>query len=171
MTSFREKLTSQLAAQEEELKKQLAFASEAAAAAETAVAAAMASETGGVRAAVAVAEPEAQAEVPSLLVPLDSTTYYSQIMGHKGLAVVKWAGKVCGPCKAVLPKVEQMAAEFGPQGVFFGRIWTTAANKALGQGLGVKTAPTFLVYKSGTKVAEVRGNHPEELRQAIEDHK
>lgn len=43
-------------------------------------------------------------------------------------------------------------------------------NKALGQKLDVKVAPTFFVYKNGEKVGSMTGAKAKELRELIESH-
>ena len=38
------------------------------------------------------------------------------------------------------------------------------------QDLGIRAMPTFLLFKNGTKVAEVVGANPKALKAAIENH-
>lgn len=116
------------------------------------------------------AEAAVVADAPaSLLKEIDSTTYQSFLEdAGDGVAVVKWTGKTCGPCKVMLPRVEAMAKEFSTAA--FAKIWTNATNKDLGKELGIRAAPTFLVYKAGQKVAEITGTKDDELRAAIESH-
>lgn len=145
MRQFRSSLSTQLTHHEAELKKGNVSASSA-----------------GAEVAVSTS---AEAD---LLEELHAANYHSKIEDSDGLVVVKWTGKTCGPCKMILPKVEDMAREFAA--VSFYKIFVNAANKDVGTSAGVRVAPTFLLFKGGEKVAEVVGAKEADLRAAIEEH-
>lgn len=43
-------------------------------------------------------------------------------------------------------------------------------NKALGQKLEIRVAPTFFLYKNGEKVGSMTGAQEQELRKLIAEH-
>ena len=61
----------------------------------------------------------------------------------------------CGPCKVLYPKYEALATET-PNTTFL-RFNCNADNKEKAKEVGIKAAPTFMFYKNGEKLGEVRG--------------
>ena len=57
----------------------------------------------------------------------------------------------CGPCKVMLPHLEQMAGELGDS-VRVVKFNCSKENKDLGKQLGIRVAPTFHLYKKSEKV-------------------
>ena len=76
---------------------------------------------------------------------------------------LRWAGSHlcmcgnrCGPCKMILPQLVEMAAELKDR-VSIVKFNCNKYNKDLGISLGIKVAPTFLLYKHGEQVASCSG--------------
>jgi thioredoxin 1 len=72
----------------------------------------------------------------------------------------------CGPCKLMLPKVIALSATYDD--VVFAKLDCNQDNKALAKELGVKTVPTFKIFKNAEVVAEIRGAKYDDLVSAIE---
>jgi thiol-disulfide isomerase/thioredoxin len=57
----------------------------------------------------------------------------------------------CGPCKVMLPLLEELAEELSGKADIV-KFNCNAKNKELGKTLNVKVAPTFHLYKNNNKV-------------------
>ena len=57
----------------------------------------------------------------------------------------------CGPCKLILPQLVEMAKELQGKAIL-AKFNCNKYNKELGISLGIKVAPTFLLYKDGEQV-------------------
>lgn len=139
MQQFRSGLSTQLEKHEEDLKRGVTTAA-----------------TSGATEVAVVSE--------SRMLEISSENYDETIAN--GVAVVMWTSKTCGPCKLMMPKLEAMAGELPD--VQFAKIWTSAVNKDLGKSLGIRAAPTFIVYKNGEKAGEVNGAKDQDLRNLID---
>ena len=60
----------------------------------------------------------------------------------------------CGPCKAIAPKIDHLAEEVSGLRIY--RV-DVDVNPDAAEALGVTAVPTFLLYKDGKIVGEVRG--------------
>lgn len=88
------------------------------------------------------------------------------------LTVVDFFTEWCGPCKLIAPEIERMAHEYGFDKVHFAKINCGQDNesKRLAIALGIKALPTFHIYKSGKKQAEMTGAKAANLRSLIDKH-
>ncbi len=70
-----------------------------------------------------------------------------------------WA-EWCGPCKALAPKLEEIATEFS------GKVKIIKVNVDENQGVpatyGVRGIPTMILFKGGKQVEQIVGNHPKD---------
>jgi thioredoxin 1 len=62
----------------------------------------------------------------------------------------------CGPCKAIAPIVEELAAEFDGKGAKVGKL-NVDDNGQLASNYGVMSIPTLMVFKGGVPVAQAVG--------------
>lgn len=86
------------------------------------------------------------------------------------LVVVDFYTDWCGPCKVMLPHLEQLSGELGDTAKVV-KFNCNKDNKEMGKELGIKVAPTFHLYKKSNKVAEISGAKIDELRALISKHK
>ncbi len=70
-----------------------------------------------------------------------------------------WA-EWCGPCRALAPKLEEIATEFS------GRLKVVKVDIDVNQNtptqFGVRGVPTLILFKDGKQVDQIVGNHPKE---------
>lgn len=79
-----------------------------------------------------------------------------------------WA-EWCGPCRALAPKLEEIATEFkGKMKVVKVNIDENPNSPAK---YGVRGIPTLILFKNGKNVDQIVGNHPKEnIVEVIQKH-
>jgi thioredoxin 1 len=70
-----------------------------------------------------------------------------------------WA-EWCGPCKALAPKLEEIATEYNGQLKVYKM--DIDQNQGTPTQYGVRGIPTMIVFKNGQQVDQIVGNHPKE---------
>jgi thioredoxin 1 len=83
------------------------------------------------------------------------------------LMVVDCFATWCGPCKVIAPQVVKFSEKY-PSARFYKLDVDEAADVA--GDLGIRAMPTFILFKNGTKVAEVVGANPKALETAIQNN-
>lgn len=73
---------------------------------------------------------------------------------HKPAAVIKFTASWCGPCQAIAPAVDTLAAQH--PGIACAEV-DIDKNQSLAQSYGVSAVPTFLFFSSGKIVQTVKG--------------
>lgn len=72
----------------------------------------------------------------------------------------------CGPCKAMVPILEQLAAEFKERGVAFFKVDSDQLPDLSSQQY-VSALPTFVIYRHGERIGHYVGANPKGLRDKI----
>jgi len=84
-----------------------------------------------------------------------------------GVVLVDFYADWCGPCQAMMPAVEELAAEYDGK-VNIVKV-NTDENQATAQKFAVMSIPTFKILKDGEEVGTVTGGvGKEKLQEAIE---
>lgn len=90
------------------------------------------------------------------MIVVDKDNYEAEVVNSDLPVVVDLWGPQCGPCLALLPQVEEMAAAFEGK-IKFCKL-NAAENRRLCMSLKVMGLPTFLFYKGGENVARLSSN-------------
>lgn len=72
---------------------------------------------------------------------------YNERINSSEIVIVDIKAEWCGPCKALSPILDQVAAEMGER-VLIGKL-DADLNSDICQELGVRNIPTLLFYKNG----------------------
>ena len=92
---------------------------------------------------------------------LSDPTFTEEIEKYPGVAVVDfWAGW-CGPCRAVAPIVEELAAAY--VGTIKVAKLDVDANSDTPQRYGIRSIPTLLFFRNGRVIDTVVGVLPKAL--------
>ena len=87
---------------------------------------------------------------------VDKENYEAEVTQSAMPVVVDLWGPQCGPCLALMPAVEQLAAEFEGK-VKFCKL-NVAENRRQAIALKVMGVPTILFYKGGEMVSRITGD-------------
>jgi thioredoxin 1 len=100
----------------------------------------------------------------------DKENFQEQVLDSKGLVIVDYWSDGCEPCKALMPDVEALAADYEGK-VVFGKLNTMKARR-LAISQRVLGLPTIILYKDGEKVGEVTKDdaNKEGIKNLIEAH-
>ena len=85
---------------------------------------------------------------------------FQKIIDSKTPVLVDFFAEWCGPCKAIAPVVEELAATY-KETVAVAKV-DIDQNPATPQKLGIKGIPTLILFKDGQVVDQIVGNVPKE---------
>jgi thioredoxin 1 len=98
----------------------------------------------------------------------DATFDAEVLQSDKPVLVDFWA-EWCGPCRALAPKLEEIANEL--QAKMKVVKLNIDDNPESPSRYGVRGIPTLILFKAGTKVEEIVGHHPKEnILAALSKH-
>ncbi len=86
-------------------------------------------------------------------------TFADEIEGADGLAIVDFWAAWCQPCRFIAPIIEQLAEEYGDQGLTVGKM-DVDQNLSVPSRFGVRSIPSVLFFKGGEHVDTVVGAVP-----------
>ena len=71
---------------------------------------------------------------------------FEQVRNHEGVSLLDFYADWCGPCRMVLPLIDEIASE--RQDLLVGKI-NVSDNPELAREFGVMSIPTLIVMKNG----------------------
>ena len=102
------------------------------------------------------------------IVNIGDAQFEEEVMEAEELVMVDFWAEWCGPCKALGPKLEEIAQEKSDLKIVKINI---DQNKETAQKFGVRSIPTMIFFKGGKDVETLAGNLPkEEIISKIEAH-
>ncbi|MDO5754878.1 MAG: thioredoxin family protein [Tissierellia bacterium] len=87
------------------------------------------------------------------MVELDRKNFDEEVLNAKGYTFVDFWSEGCEPCKALMPKVHDLAEKYGDKIKFCALDIAKGRRVAISQK--VLGLPTMLMYKDGEKVDEI----------------
>lgn len=93
------------------------------------------------------------------------SNFQRDVLEAKELILVDFWAEWCGPCRALAPKLEEIAQEY--QGKAKVMKLNVDENPQTASQFGIRGIPAMLLFKGGQKVGELVGNHPKENIAAL----
>ena len=100
---------------------------------------------------------------------ITDATFQKEVLEAGSPVVVDFWAPWCGPCRAIAPVLEQLAAEFAGK-VRILKLNVDENSDAASQ-MGVMNIPTLIVFKGGKEADRIVGALPKDaLREKIQKH-
>lgn len=94
---------------------------------------------------------------------------FQGLVSTDGLVLVDFYATWCGPCKMLMPVLEQISSE-QPETPFIKLDIDEYRKQAI--DTGIRAVPTLVLYKNGKEVSRASGYQPKEkLLSWLEEHK
>lgn len=99
------------------------------------------------------------------VVTLEDGTFDNEVLKSDIPVLVDFWAVWCGPCKAIAPVVDQLAAEYKGK-VKIGKM-DIDKHQAVAQKFNIRSIPTLLVFKGGKVVDTVIGADVTRIRDSV----
>ena len=101
--------------------------------------------------------------------PVNDTSFEREVLGSDVPVLVDFWAEWCPPCKALAPKLEEVAEEMGTQ-VRVMKLDVDSSPEVAAK-YSVRSIPTLILFKGGQPVDQVMGNLPKDrLLEFIKEH-
>ncbi|MDR2762077.1 MAG: thioredoxin [Planctomycetaceae bacterium] len=96
------------------------------------------------------------------------SNFDSEVIRATVPVLVDFSSKTCGPCRALLPALEQLSAEYKDE-IKIGKV-DVSLFPLLGAKFGVEMLPTLVFFNNGNVVDRLIGLQPiNKIKNAIEE--
>lgn len=92
--------------------------------------------------------------------PITDQSFETDVLGASVPVLVDFWAEWCGPCRALGPKLEEIAGELKDK-VRIVKL-NVDENPSVPARFGVRGIPTMILFKDGKEVDQIVGNHPKE---------
>lgn len=92
--------------------------------------------------------------------PVTDANFESEVIKSSTPVLVDFWAEWCGPCKAIAPKLEEIAGELGAK-IKVVKL-DVDANQETASKFGIRSIPTMILFKDGKPVDQMMGNRPKE---------
>jgi thioredoxin 1 len=91
------------------------------------------------------------------ILKMTDADFDTQVKAQPLLVVDFWA-EWCGPCRMIAPALEELAGEYADR-LAVGKV-NVDENRQIAARFGIRSIPTLLFFRDGSRVDQVVGAHP-----------
>jgi len=103
----------------------------------------------------------------SSLVELNDANFDNEIKKAAVPVLVDFWAPWCGPCKAIAPVLEELAAEYGDK-LIIAKVNVDENQRSAAQ-FGIRSIPNMVIFKNGEEAGRIIGARPKsDLKAAID---
>ena len=88
------------------------------------------------------------------------SSFQNDVLGASTPVLVDFWAEWCAPCRALAPKLEEIATEMGAK-MSVAKI-NVDENPGVPGQFGIRGIQTLILFKGGKQVDQITGNHPKE---------
>jgi thioredoxin 1 len=93
-------------------------------------------------------------------VAVTDATFEAEVLKSNKVVLVDFWAEWCGPCRAIAPKLEEIAGEMASQ-VKIAKV-DVDNNSESASRFGIRSIPTMILFKNGQPVDQIMGNQPKD---------
>lgn len=97
-----------------------------------------------------------------------TTETFTDFVSQTGTILVDFWGPWCGPCKALMPALEDIATSYADRGVSVGKI-NIDENPDIVDQFRIKSVPTVMIFQDGELVNTVVGADRNRIITALDN--
>ncbi|KAF8167246.1 thioredoxin-like protein [Crassisporium funariophilum] len=97
---------------------------------------------------------------------IESLAQFKEIINGKTPAIIDFWATWCGPCRAISPVLDKFSDQAEFEGVKFYKV-DVDAQAEIGQEVGIRAMPTFMLFQNGSKAGELVGANPQKLQDLV----